>query len=316
MALTSETRSRIESLIASKPVVLFMKGTRDVPQCGFSATVCGILDDLLEEYATVDVLADSAIREGIKEFSSWPTIPQLYVRGEFVGGCDVVEGMAASGELHAALGVERPEVKELQFTISMTAAEEIRKAAERMEVPSGYALRIRVDARGRHQLGFDREGPGDQTIESNGVRAVVDLGTAKRIHGRSLETRTGPSGPEFAIVAPGVAYAEPTGQGGVRQVTPREAKELCDAGAYLVDVRTPEEWETARIAGARLLDDRLFDELLALDRGTPIVFHCHHGVRSQAAAEHFASLGFREAYNLAGGIDAWSLEVDPTVPRY
>jgi len=72
----------------------------------------------------------------------------------------------------------------------------------------------------------------------------------------------------------------------------------------------------ARIAGARLLDDRLFDELLALDRGTPIVFHCHHGGRSQAAAEHFASLGFREVYNLAGGIDAWSQEVDPTVPRY
>jgi monothiol glutaredoxin len=316
MALTSETRARIESLIASKPVVLFMKGTRDVPQCGFSATVCGILDGLLEEYATVDVLADSAIREGIKELSSWPTIPQLYVRGEFVGGCDVVKEMAASGELHAALGVEHPEVKEIHFTISVTAAEEIRKAAERMDVAPGYALRIRVDARGRHQLGFDREGPGDQGIESNGIRAIVDLGTAARIHGLSLDARTGPNGPEFRIVAPGVAYAEPAGQGGVRQATPREAKQLRDAGVCLVDVRTPEEWEMARITGARLLDDRLFNELLALDRGTPIVFHCHHGTRSQAAAEHFASLGFREVYNLAGGIDAWSQEVDATVPRY
>ena len=94
-----ETRDRIERAIGSDRVVLFMKGTREMPQCGFSARVVQILDRLLPSYTTVDVLADPAIRQGIKEFSRWPTIPQLYVAGEFVGGCDIVTEMFQSGEL-------------------------------------------------------------------------------------------------------------------------------------------------------------------------------------------------------------------------
>ena len=95
MTLDDATRDRIEELIASDRIVLFMKGDRNVPQCGFSATVVQILDRLAPEYTTVNVLADPRIREGIKEFSSWPTIPQLYVGGEFLGGCDIVREMYA-----------------------------------------------------------------------------------------------------------------------------------------------------------------------------------------------------------------------------
>jgi monothiol glutaredoxin len=93
---------------------------------------------------------------------------------------------------------------------------------------------------------------------------------------------------------------------------------MLDAGEkfVFVDVRTPEEREHARIPGTRLLDDSVRAELEALERDTPIVFHCHHGGRSQRAAEHFAALGFRNVANLAGGIDAWSQQVDPSVPRY
>ncbi len=103
MALSDETRQRIQSLIDSDAVVLFMKGSRRMPQCGFSARVVQVLDGLVPEYTTVDVLQDPEVREGVKEFSSWPTIPQLYVRGEFVGGCDIVTEMFQSGELQAAL---------------------------------------------------------------------------------------------------------------------------------------------------------------------------------------------------------------------
>ncbi len=103
MSLSDETRSRIASTIGSDRVVLFMKGNRSVPQCGFSATLVQILDSLVPEYATVDVLADPEIREGIKEYSSWPTVPQLYVGGEFVGGCDIVRELFASGELEKLL---------------------------------------------------------------------------------------------------------------------------------------------------------------------------------------------------------------------
>src|SRR5437868_3363359 len=97
--ISDALRSRISGLVAQNPVVLFMKGTRRTPQCGFSAQVVQILDELLPEYETVDVLSSAEMRDGIKEFSQWPTIPQLFVNGEFVGGCDIVRALQESGEL-------------------------------------------------------------------------------------------------------------------------------------------------------------------------------------------------------------------------
>ncbi len=84
-------------------MVLFMKGTRRTPQCGFSAQVVQILDELVPEYETVDVLSSAELRDGIKEFSQWPTIPQLFVNGELVGGCDIVRALSESGELEQLL---------------------------------------------------------------------------------------------------------------------------------------------------------------------------------------------------------------------
>jgi monothiol glutaredoxin len=103
MTLSDETRARIGALVKESRVLLFMKGDRRVPQCGFSATVVQILDSLLRDYPTFDVLADPEIREGIKEYSSWPTIPQLYVDGKFLGGCDIVREMYGDGELQELL---------------------------------------------------------------------------------------------------------------------------------------------------------------------------------------------------------------------
>jgi monothiol glutaredoxin len=94
---------RIKADIASNDIVLFMKGTPAMPQCGFSATVVHILDHVGVKYKGVNVLADPEIRQGIKDFSSWPTIPQLYVKGEFVGGCDIIKEMFESGELRPFL---------------------------------------------------------------------------------------------------------------------------------------------------------------------------------------------------------------------
>jgi monothiol glutaredoxin len=94
---------RIKQDVTSNPVVLFMKGTPVFPQCGFSAAVVQILSELGVKFKGIDVLTDPEIRQGIKEFSSWPTIPQLYVKGEFVGGCDIVREMAETGELKQLL---------------------------------------------------------------------------------------------------------------------------------------------------------------------------------------------------------------------
>ncbi len=99
MSLNEPLRQKISELVTQNRVVLFMKGTRHVPQCGFSAQVVKILAELQPSYETVDVLSSTEIRDGIKAFSEWPTIPQLYIDGQFVGGCDIVREMHASGEL-------------------------------------------------------------------------------------------------------------------------------------------------------------------------------------------------------------------------
>jgi len=96
-------RDQIQGIIDSNDVVLFMKGTKHSPQCGFSATVVEVLRRSGSEFHDVNVLEDPSIRQGIKEFANWPTIPQLYVRGKFVGGCDIVREMYENGELDAVL---------------------------------------------------------------------------------------------------------------------------------------------------------------------------------------------------------------------
>ncbi len=92
-------QDRIKETVAASDVVLFMKGTKAMPQCGFSSRVAGVLNYMGVDYSDVNVLADEEIRQGIKDYSNWPTIPQLYVKGEFVGGCDIVTEMTLSGEL-------------------------------------------------------------------------------------------------------------------------------------------------------------------------------------------------------------------------
>ena len=99
MTETTEISTQIQDTISSNDVVLYMKGTKEMPQCGFSSRVAGVLNYMGVSFKDVNVLADDAIRQGIKDFSDWPTVPQLYVKGEFVGGCDIVTEMTLSGEL-------------------------------------------------------------------------------------------------------------------------------------------------------------------------------------------------------------------------
>ena len=103
--MDDSTRSRIESLIGSSPIFVFMKGTKLMPQCGFSNNVVQILHSLGVSFETFDVLSDMEIRQGIKEFSSWPTIPQVYVNGEFIGGSDILIELYNDGELKEKLEI-------------------------------------------------------------------------------------------------------------------------------------------------------------------------------------------------------------------
>ena len=99
----TDANTRIDETVKGNDVVLFMKGTKEMPSCGFSSRVAGVLNFMGVDFADVNVLADDEIRSGIKEYSDWPTIPQLYVKGEFVGGCDIITEMTLSGELDTML---------------------------------------------------------------------------------------------------------------------------------------------------------------------------------------------------------------------
>ena len=117
----SDAKADIQNTIDGNDVVLFMKGTSTMPQCGFSSRVAGVLNYMGVDFKDVDVLADDGIRQGIKDFSDWPTIPQLYVKGEFVGGCDIITEMTISGELDQLFD-------ENGVAFNKEAAEKIREA--------------------------------------------------------------------------------------------------------------------------------------------------------------------------------------------
>ncbi len=117
----SDANTRIAETVKASDVVLFMKGTKDMPQCGFSSRVAGVLNYMGVEYTDVNVLADEEIRSGIKDFSDWPTIPQLYIKGEFVGGCDIITEMTLSGELDTMF-------EDNSVTYDKDAANKIREA--------------------------------------------------------------------------------------------------------------------------------------------------------------------------------------------
>ncbi|WP_299651453.1 Grx4 family monothiol glutaredoxin [uncultured Jannaschia sp.] len=117
----TDTKTTIDEMVKAKDVVLFMKGTKAMPQCGFSSKVAGVLNYMAVDYSDVNVLEDAEIRQGIKDYSDWPTIPQLYVKGEFVGGCDIIVEMTLSGELDTML-------EQNGVAYDKDAAEKIREA--------------------------------------------------------------------------------------------------------------------------------------------------------------------------------------------
>lgn len=117
----TDAKNQIETTINANDVVLYMKGTKEMPQCGFSSRVAGVLNFMGVEFSDVNVLADEGLRQGIKDYADWPTIPQLYVKGEFVGGCDIITEMTLSGELDSLFTKEG-------IAFNTEAADKIREA--------------------------------------------------------------------------------------------------------------------------------------------------------------------------------------------
>ncbi|MFT5390831.1 MAG: monothiol glutaredoxin [Gammaproteobacteria bacterium] len=308
MALNASTREQIQGYIGQSRVVLFMKGTPKQPQCGFSAATIGILDNLVPEYATVNVLEDQGVREGIKEFSEWPTIPQLYIDNEFVGGSDIVREMYNAGELHEVLGLDAPDRTPPEISISDDAAEIIRSA---LEGQPGMAVHLAIDATWNHNFNLGPKTGNEVVAQDNGIELLVDIGSAVRARGLRLGTTESFQGKSLNVENPNMPPA-------VRELSVQQLSELLggDTSFHLFDVREPSERAQAAIPNSQLLNEETMGAIDKLSRDEMLVFHCHHGQRSQSAAEHLRSLGFTNVHNVVGGIDAWSREIDTSVPRY
>jgi len=310
MTLEASLKKKLDQLVKSDDVVLFMKGSRSFPQCGFSASVVNILNTLVPKYTTVNILTDAEVRAGLKEYSDWPTFPQLFVKGEFVGGADIVRQMYESGELEQKLGklVSAPKIP--QITVSEKAAAELKAALK--EAGSGDVVHLTITSSWEHQLDVGPKEETHLTLEIRGLTIQLDRASSSRAEGVMIDFIDAYDGAGFRIDNPNRPAA-------VKEVAPRELKALIDSGkigSHFYDVRTEKERATAKIDGARQLDDRAMASIEELPKTTMLAFHCHHGGRSRAAAEHFLKLGFKHIYNMTGGIDAWSRDVDPKVPRY
>ena len=184
MSLNDAVKSKIENYLQDNKVVLFMKGNPQQPMCGFSAKTVAALDSVAPDYTSVNVLDDPEIREGIKAYGNWPTIPQLYIDGELVGGCDIVLNMLNSGELHECLGLEAPDRTPPDVTVTQEAAAKIREA---MEGHDGIALQFTIDANWDSQFNLAPPQGNEITVQSNGIDILMDLATAQRARGATID---------------------------------------------------------------------------------------------------------------------------------
>ena len=205
MSISPELQSRIQGIVDSGPTVRFMKGNPAAPQCGFSAQVIQVLNRLLPEYQTFDVLSDSEVREGVKEFSDWPTIPQLYIGGEFMGGCDIVKEMYDSGELHDALGMERPGLSGDDVAISISPdAEQILRNAQQQQRAE---LHFGIDAKFQPFLGFGPATGAEIRVPVGDLFFLLDRDSAARAQGASITVVDSEHGQRLDVDVPAARAA-------------------------------------------------------------------------------------------------------------
>ncbi|MCF5938680.1 Grx4 family monothiol glutaredoxin, partial [Xanthomonas perforans] len=246
MSLDPALRSRIDTLLQSSRVVLFMKGQPGMPQCGFSAKAVGVLDGLGIDYAHVNVLADQEIREGIKAYGDWPTIPQLYVDGELIGGSDIIVQMADSGELSSMLGLQAPDRSPPKITITPAAVEMLKSALA--DAPDA-SLTLAIDANFQPNFQLAPTNPNAIAAESNGLRVQFDLASARRADGITIDWVDD-------IRGRGLAIDNPNAPKPVQELSVRDADDRLKAGSLtLVDVRPADERALATVAAPfRTLD--------------------------------------------------------------
>lgn len=306
--MDKQTQEKIANFINNNQVALFMKGTAQRPECGFSAKVIEALQMLTYDFATMNVLADPLIREGIKEYSSWPTIPQLYINGEFIGGCDITLELAESKELAKLLGIKKALTKP-NITIEDDAVLAFKTALEQNTQKED--IRISIAANFEHSLEFDTANKDDFLIECNDIKLIIDPYSAAKAEGLRISFHKSSADSGFDFYNPNIPSE-------VKELTVEELHEWQSnkKPLVLIDVRPKSEWDIAHIDFAKRLEDLSIEEQRQLSHDVPIIFHCHHGGRSFNVAQKWRLKGYSNIYNLSGGIDDWAKKVDNTIKTY
>ncbi|MBW2457659.1 MAG: Grx4 family monothiol glutaredoxin [Deltaproteobacteria bacterium] len=307
----AELEDQIADLISHHQVVLFMKGTAETPRCGHSARAVEVLERCGVEFEAVDVLADPAMGDGIKTYSKWPTLPQAYIDGEFVGGSDILARRYDQGDLQKQLGAEPEEdpPPTIELTVTYTAQEVLAGGLE--QAGEGVA-RFTVSPSFHYDLTLGTQAESDVVVRCGKVDLHVPRHAASRAHGTTIDFVSGPDGEGFRIKNPN----EPPRP---QPVMPAELQRWLDGErqVHLYDVRNAAERAQATIAQAEVMGPG--GDLAAvagLPTDTTIVLFCHHGLHSGSTAARLCREGYTEVHVLTGGIDAWAAEIDRSVPRY
>ena len=231
----------------------------------------------------------------------------MYIDGELVGGCDIVSAMFNSCELHDMLGIEAPDRTPPEVTITDAAAEKIREA---MDGHDGIGLHFAIDSSWQSTFNVAPAEGHEVKVEANGITFLFDLASAQRAKGAVIDWKVSMEGEGLTINLPQAPKP-------VNQMNVEELKQALDNDSViLIDVRGKEERGLASIAAAKPMEGGLMQEIEAMPKDTALAFICHVGNRSQVAAEHFRKQGFSNVSNVAGGIDAWAKQIDPSVSTY
>ena len=293
-------KQRIEELIESDKVFLFMKGNPQTPMCGFSGNTVKMLKDLLgEEYGTFNVLEDNDIREGIKIYSDWPTIPQLYINKEFVGGNDIISEMFNTGELHELLGLNKPDRTPPNMRITDEALTHIK---EGMKDAGNNKLFLSIDD--EFNTRFSLESPkGYEVVASvKDLDIYMDIGTAERAQNIEISWIE-------ELQGSGLRIKNPNEPPAVQEISVAELQDRFDTDAAnpnIYDVRPEDKVAEGTLPGAKRLDKQAIEAIESMDKSSPLVFVCQVGQSSMAAAEYFRKKGYTKVFNLTGGYNAWN----------
>lgn len=297
--MTDQTTQRIEQMLDENNIFLFMKGTPQTPMCGFSSNTVKILKDLIgDDFASFNVLEDPEIREGIKTYGQWPTIPQLYVNKELIGGNDIVSEMFNTGELHELLNLDQPDRTPPTISITDEALSHIKEGLKDM---GNHQLFLSVDDEFNTRFSLEQPKGYEVIADVGDLKVYMDIGTAKRSNGVEI------------------SWVDELQGSGLRIKNPNEPPPVLDLSVaelqdwlatdvdkpHVYDVRSPDKIADGTVDTAVRLDKEAIEKIESMDKETPLVFVCQVGQSSMSAAEFFRKKGYTKVFNLTGGYNAW-----------